>query len=149
MFAVVCVVGVAAQTSSARTLPLADVPGSWVADVSTSGGFTGRGKGGLTVDSAGMMLCTAPMLCAGIARPGSLAPVADALAHLRTPAWGDPRRTGLCRDCYTTTLTLRSRQPDGGEARSVFVWTDTDFAGIPPDVRTAYASVMALVEQRR
>lgn len=137
-----------AQQSRTISLPLLDTPGSWVVEVSTSGGFSGRGKGSFAVRTNGTMTCIAPLTCTADAVPSAVALLSDAVAHLQTTTWGQPNDSGICRDCFLTTFVVRVRRPDGGESRAVFSWTDVTFKNVPDDVRTAYERAAMMVDQR-
>jgi hypothetical protein len=137
-----------AQTS-APSLELPDSAGAWVVEISITGGFTGRGMGGLAVASTGRTVCAAPSACAELTPPDTLTRVGRVIAALRTAPWGEAPSRRTCFDCFLTTMTIRTRAGDGRPLVSVFSWTDADTGNVPADVRDAYRSVMSLGERGR
>jgi len=85
---------------------------SWSLRVHTTGGFTGRGVGSLTISSDGQMACdSAP--CAAAAASGALGTFGSAVASAVADAtWGTQPWSTLCSDCIRTTLILKRRDGD-------------------------------------
>ena len=125
-------------------LALGDAPGSWVVLVSTTGGFTGRGAGAVTVRSDGAAACDVPLQCAATAPADSIRQLASAILLARGLTWERPSSRSICNDCIVTTLTLYVRQADGTESRAVFTWDDVDAPQLPARVREIYDAAMRL-----
>jgi hypothetical protein len=141
-------VGAAAQAPG-PLLELPQAPRGWVAEVSITGGFTGRGRGSLAVASTGRTACVAPLGCTTSSPADAVSAVGRILTALRTSSFGDERTRQTCFDCYLTTLTIRSRTADGGTAVSVFSWTDANIAAVPEDVKAVYRAILELADQHR
>jgi hypothetical protein len=92
-------------------------------------------------------VCASPLGCASTTPSEGLSRLARAIAAVRTSSWRDPRANS-CFDCYNTTFTVRTRAADGTVSVSVFSWNDGNVGNVPPDVKSAFASVMSLADPR-
>ena len=138
----------AQQASIERVLLVPATPGGWVVEVTTTGGFTGRGLGNFAVAGDGTMACTLPFRCAGIAQDGARR-VARAVAGVTTTAWTQPSSGSICSDCVTTTMTIRRRAGDGSEQSTTYSWTVASTKDVPADVQNVFDAALAVIEQRR
>ena len=129
-------------------MALAQAAGSWVVEITTSGGFSGRGRGSLTVASDGTTRCAGPATCASRLAGDAINMMTGRLAALRTAGWEVTPADDTCRDCYQTTMTVRRRPRDGGEAISVFKWTDITFTKAPDDVKRVYETMVQVAQTR-
>jgi hypothetical protein len=136
-----------AQESAAPALALGDTPGSWVADVATTGGYTGRGNGSISVRSDGAAACVAPLRCDTRAPADTIARLASAIERANGTAWERPASRSTCNDCIVTTLTIRTRQADGAATRTVYSWDNVDGPQLPAPVRAVYDTVMTAVRR--
>jgi hypothetical protein len=137
-----------AQQPFSERLLLADAPGAWVVEVTTTGGFAGGGSGNFAIRADGATFCSAPLRCVE-ASAAQLTKVADTIGRLTTTAWVRPTRAGGCFDCITTTLTLRNRESDGGERTTTFSWNVVDMKDLPADVRSVYDAAMSMARRGR
>ena len=124
-------------------LALGNGRGAWVVEVTTSGGFTGRGRGNFAVRVDGVTACTPPMQCATLA-PHQLSPVANAVGQLITERWTPEPSRSVCNDCVLTTMTLRKRDANGVDVMRTFSWTEVTWEQVPRDVGGIYQAVMEL-----
>jgi hypothetical protein len=136
-----------AQQPSAPALALGDAPGSWVADVTTTGGYTGRGAGSVHVRADGATACGAPLACGAAVSGDAFQRIAAALQAARGIAWERPATRTVCNDCIVTTLTVHTRQADGSEAVTTYVWDNSDAAQVPREVRAMYDSIMGIARR--
>ena len=85
---------------------------AWSLRVHTSGGFTGRGVGSVTISSDGQMGCgSAP--CATPSVTALLEPFGKAIAGAVVGAlWGPQPLSTLCSDCIRTTIVIKRREGD-------------------------------------
>ena len=83
---------------------------AWSLIVHTTGGFTGRGVGTVTISSDGRMVCPAP--CASLAG-AQMKLISSRVASIQEAAWVPRVPTGFCRDCVFTTVVLKRREGDG------------------------------------
>ena len=128
-------------------LALADAPGSWVVDVTTTGGYTGRGAGAVSVRSDGAAACDAPLQCARAAPGDALASLTSSLEAIRGVTWDRPASRTTCNDCIVTTMTVHIRQTDGTESRVAYTWDNVEAPLVPPPVLTLYDTVMRLAHR--
>lgn len=85
---------------------------AWSLRVHTSGGFTGRGVGSVTISSDGQMGC-GPAPCASPEITNRLEPFGTAVASaVVRAAWGPQPLSTLCSDCIRTTIVLKRREGD-------------------------------------
>jgi hypothetical protein len=137
----------AARQATLPTLALADDEGAWVVAVVTSGGFTGRGTGSLTVSSAGESSCVAVAACpARLVEDARRSLTRRVLALTLRPISPPPEprpRQGVCNDCVTTTLTVRRRDADG-ERGVTYSWDVTTSSRIPGEVLRLHDELLAL-----
>lgn len=85
---------------------------SWSLSIHTTGGFTGRGVGSVTISSDGQMGCgPAPCATPGVAT--RLEPFGNAIASaVVRAAWGPQPLSTLCSDCIRTTIVIKRREGD-------------------------------------
>jgi hypothetical protein len=146
--AILCALTVAVGNAAPRTQPAREVPtiftgairplqppesaGAWQLQVITRGGFTGRGTGDFSINSAGSMTIFAPET--------TVAVQADVLGRLRefvstsTPSqWNVNRGASICSDCVSTLIVLTVRTPSGGVQTYTALWDPTMRARVSPD----------------
>ena len=107
-------------------------PNAWSLQVHTSGGFTGRGAGSVTISSDGRMQC-GPAPCATPLASGLLDPFGKAVASAVLGAgWGGQPPSTLCSDCIRTTIVLKRRE---GAVVSVYRASWDDSQSVTPELR--------------
>ena len=136
-----------AQPPAPPALALGSTPGSWVAEVTTTGGYTGRGAGSVHVRADGSALCGAPLQCGARVSADALHRIAAALETARGITWERPTARSVCNDCIVTTLTLRTRQANGTEAVTTYVWDNSDAEQVPAGVRAIYDTLTAVARR--
>ena len=105
---------------------------AWSLRVHTSGGFTGRGVGSVTISSDGQMGCgSAP--CATPSVTALLEPFGKAIAAAVDAAvWGPQPLSTLCSDCIRTTIVLKRRE---GDVVRLYRTTWDDSQSVTPELR--------------
>lgn len=144
VFVLSAAIALHAQQPTVPALALGNAPGSWVADVATTGGFTGRGAGSISVRSDGAAACAMPLRCDATIATGRIATLTDTLDAARRSVWQRPPSRSVCNDCIVTTLTIRTRLTDGSESRTVFTWDNAEAPQLPAAVHTFYDDVIAV-----
>jgi hypothetical protein len=118
---------------------------AWVVQVVIGGGFTGAGKGSVTVSSDGSVTCspnvTPPAACDGGLTPELLKSLAESVREAKPEKWRDFGQGG-CFDCYATTLALRRRGKGGAVQVFYAYWDDVNAGALPADVRRIYENAM-------
>ena len=104
---------------------------AWSLRVHTTGGFTGRGIGSVTISSDGQLGC-GPAPCATRVPTASLRPVITALTSIVDAAWIRRTPSGICSDCIQTTIALKRRE---GDIVRTFVATWDDSQTPAPELR--------------
>jgi hypothetical protein len=110
-------------------------PRAWSADVLTSGGYSGAGKGSISVDSDGHASCGSRL---SAARQQELQ---AAIANAEPEAWKngyslavESRRT----DQFRYVMSLQLTKSDGKIIKRSVSWQDDGFALLPEDLRRLY-----------
>ena len=122
--------------SHLQTLPEVPEPppgaNAWSLRVHTTGGFTGRGVGSVTISSDGRMAC-GPAPCATPVVAALLDPFGKAIETAVVEAfWRHQPMATLCSDCVRTTLALKRR--DGDVVRVYHAsWDDSQL--VTPELR--------------
>jgi hypothetical protein len=131
------------------TMALPTEAGAWVIRVETSGGFTGRGTGHVTMSSAGNVACVAirecPQRLTGD-RQRSLSQLVHALPSPGVGSDSVSRSNSTCSDCVTITMTVHQRTRDG-ERTLQYSWDVSTAQTIPADVLRLHAAVVSLASQ--
>ena len=118
------------------SLSVPDGDGAWTIRITTSGGFTGRGRGNVTLTSQGNLTCLQTLRpCDNKLVDDKLRPIAQLVSSFDPSKWtsATPAGQSLCNDCYTTTVTFARR--DGGKLKiTTLSWDDATQSKVPPDV---------------
>jgi hypothetical protein len=118
---------------------------SWVVQVVTRGGFTGRGRGDVTLKSDGVVSCSPTVFdpCAGALTPASLETLSKLISAANPKQWKD-KPGGLCRDCYVILFALQRRDAKGRAKSYLVYFDDTTLAQMPEEVRQMYKHAFEL-----
>jgi hypothetical protein len=135
----------ALQTNYQQTarMALPEGNGSWSVTIETSGGSTGKGEGDLAVSSQGKIACSSGLRCASDFVPLDMQPLLDAMQNVSLPA-RSPSLVSSCRDCITTTITIRRRDSMGVVQIYSGSWDETTRDKFPQEVVRIYDAVVAL-----
>jgi hypothetical protein len=127
--------------------PIALPPGdhAWAVRILSSGGFSGKGRGDLTLASDGILYWNGPD--GGCSRKLSdetlNALTKVVLAADLTVSSREQSPVGFCADCYTTSMIVQQR----GVAEVIRAlrvsWDDTNRTKVPADILAVYDSLMA------
>jgi len=116
---------------------------SWVVQVVTRGGLTGRGRGDVTLKSDGLVSCSPTVFdpCADTLAPASLESLSK-LVHAANPKEWRDRPGAVCRDCYVVLFALQRRDAKGRAKSYTVYFDDTTLAQMPEEVRRLYAHAL-------
>jgi hypothetical protein len=127
---------------SVQSIPLPEGDGSWVLQVISRGGFTGRGAGDVVVISdgrvSGLSGATAPT------RPEAFVSLRERIERMPPSVWTLGSRLGRCNDCVSTLVVLTVRERGGIVHSYSSFWDSTTLAGIPDDVRQIHRYALNL-----
>lgn len=142
----------------AASLALAGQPGSdtpaWRAELRSSGGFTGRGIGGVAVQADGTIALIRFGIVGGqrdwettcaVRLPEKIQPVADALATSQTETWRDrylpPGSPDGCCDQLQWDLEVTRTTPGEAPVRTQTAWIG-EGKGLPEDLSRLRAALL-------
>jgi hypothetical protein len=134
--------------NTAGRLALPGGNGSWVIRISTSGGFSGAGKGNIAVSSNGDIVCTMQKpACPERFDKQPIQNLVDKLTGAKltsTVAGSAPVIRGLCNDCLNSRLEIVWRDAVGIEHSHSSSWDELTAATAPPEVIDIYNAIIAL-----
>jgi len=126
--------------------PIALPPGdnAWAVQIVSRGGFTGSGRGDLTVTSEGILTWSgAGGSCYGRLTDEAMQSIAKIVLPTNGTAYLESKLSGLCGDCYVTTMILQRRGNGGAVRASVVSWDDASQARVSGEMMTIFEAVMA------
>jgi hypothetical protein len=111
--------------------------GAWTMHISSTGGFTGRGLGSVTVTSLGVRTCDLPATtCSTPLSDEKFGPLKQFATSFDATKWVNLSPFGLinvCSDCFITTVTF-TRRESGQVKPYTFSWTVANQSSVPPDL---------------
>lgn len=128
------------DTVTLQGLQVPDVPeppepppgaNAWSLRVHTSGGFTGRGAGSVTISSDGRMTC-GPAPCATPDVTTLLDPFGKAIVSAVAGPWKGPGPSTICSDCIRTTIVMKRRD---GDVVRIYRASWDDSQAVAPELR--------------
>ena len=148
------VVGIAAAEAPAPTAAtpaaraeqalLPSAAGAWLLVLDSWGGFTGQGKGGVTIASDGKVVAhrlggRVNKNCRTRLTEVELQALTRAVSAAEPSTWKaryEPAKERACCDRFTWSLRLHHREADGAERVTHTGWHDAS-EGLPQDLRAA------------
>jgi|GEM_PF-2958290 len=121
----------------------------WTVQILSSGGFTGRGRGDLLASSDGTLNWSSGDVSCNIRLTGEAVQMLSKLVRAAEVPATKGSLTGMCGDCYVTTMIIHRRDSRGLDSVSTIRWEDASYAGVPADMVAIYDAVMALRECKR
>lgn len=127
----------------------------WRVELRSSGGITGRGVGGVTVNADGTVAVIRQIVARGqeptctVRVPERVARVGDALAATRPDAWRErypASGTPACCDGFQWDLDVTRTTAGAAAIRQHTSWTSDGDAKVPADVERLRAAVVELWE---
>lgn len=118
-------------------LALPEGGNAWSITVRTSGGFTGGGRGNVSMTSTAQIACeSAVKKCPEALAPADRSFLEALVPSVRSARWPDADDSFLsrftCSDCIVTTISLAYR--DGGRPQVIHAsWDDVTRSRVPPE----------------
>lgn len=127
--------------------PQALPPGDnvWTVQILSSGGFTGSGRGDLTLTSEGILTWSgADGSCGRKLTDETMQALAKIVLAANAPATGsESLLSGMCFDCYVTTMILQRRGIGGVVSAATVSWDDPSQAQVAADLMSIYKAAIA------
>jgi hypothetical protein len=127
--------------------PQALPPGDnvWMVKIFSRGGFTGSGRGDLTLTSEGIVTWSAADgSCGRKLTDEALQALAKMVLAAHAPATGsESSLSGMCFDCYVTTMILLRRGTEGVVSATTVSWDDASQAQVAADLVSIYKAAIA------
>src|SRR5882724_9422512 len=127
--------------------PQALPPGDnvWTVQILSSGGFTGSGRGDLTLTSEGILTWSgADGSCGKKLTDEAMRALAKIVLAANAPASGSEKSlSGMCFDCYVTTMILQRRGTGGTVSAATVSWDDASQAQVAADLVSIYKAAIA------
>jgi len=121
-----------AQNPPLPSLNLPEGEGSWVMRITTSGGFTGQGRGDATLTSLGERNCSQSSVnCSSQLTGEKLQSLKDTALRLEPGKWMTV--VSYCNDCFITTVVFLRRE-NGSEKSYSVTWSDANKTGVPTEL---------------
>ena len=126
------------------TLPPGD--NVWSVQIVSRGGFTGSGKGDLTMISDGMLYWSGTDgSCSSKLSQEVVQALEKVVLDANPSSFSNVRSaTGVCADCYQTAMVVQHRTSSGTIRVSSASWEDVSQDKVPAEVMKIYESLMAL-----
>lgn len=122
---------------------------AWIVQIVVSGGFSGRGKGDVSVSSDGSAACSLPDApCKSDLTPELLKWLGESVREAKPEKWGD-FSGHTCSDCYGTLLILRRRGKGGAEQVYTASWDGISAKDVPADVKRIYENASKVAAVRK
>jgi hypothetical protein len=117
---------------------------SWLVQVVSTGGLTGKGAGNFTISSEGRVLCSLPeMHCPDRFAVSQFSPLIEVIQSGRIHPFR-PTPPSFCNDCFTWTIIIRSRDSKGTLQTYTALWDDLSRPQVPPEIIRIFDAVVAL-----
>jgi len=134
------------QTGRISVTPVPLPPGdrAWAVQIVTAGGFTGKGKGNLTLTSDGTLLRDGPNGACSMKLPDETMKALTETVFAANAANNatESMDQRVCADCIVTAMVVTRRKADGDETLAAS-WDDPNQAKIAADMLNIYQAVMA------
>ena len=127
--------------------PQALPPGDnvWMVQIVSGGGFTGSGRGDLTLTSEGILTWSgADGSCGKKLTDEAMQTLTKIVLAANAPASGSEKSlSGMCFDCYVTTMILQRRGTGGTVSAATVSWDDASQAQVAADLVSIYKAAIA------
>jgi hypothetical protein len=133
-------------TISVQPVPLPAGDRSWAVQIVTSGGFTGKGSGNITLTSDGTLQRFGPSGSCSTKLPDETmkAVTETVFAANYTYSTDALQERHTCADCIVTAMVVTRRKTVGDETTTLAAsWDDATQAKVAADMLNIYQAVMA------
>jgi len=128
---------------SVTPVPLPSGDRAWAVQIVTSGGFSGKGRGNLTLTSDGILLRDWPDgSCRMKLSDETMKPLTEAVFAANAPNKSEQLMNNVCADCIVTAMLVTRRKSEGDETLAVS-WDDPNQSKVAADMFNIYQAVMA------
>ncbi|HTF36781.1 MAG TPA: hypothetical protein VK651_00610 [Blastocatellia bacterium] len=131
--------------STVTVEPIALPPGenAWAVQIVSRGGFTGSGRGDLTITSDGKLIWNGPDgSCSRKLPDETMNALTNLVLAVDAPPSSTERSPNMCADCYVTGIILQHRTGSGVRAFSA-IWDDPSQAKVSGNMIAVYEALMA------
>ncbi len=141
-------VKISGQGADRAPVDAPDVPGGWLIQIATTGGFASAGASTMTITSTGAVTCMGPLpQCRSTVESREL----TALSQLILRPWPSfgalpPSR---CLDCSRTAMIVKVRNEDGLQHQHALLWDLSTQLLVPQEICQLFDEALALARQER
>ena len=135
--------------TAVRDIAPAAQPGSWVIQIVSRGGITGRGTGDVVVRSEGTLALSEPAAAKPSAGAQPIGPDLMRPLHERVQAalpsqWTGSHLSSTCSDCDVTLMVIARRDANGAVRTHTAFWDAITKRGVPAEVLRIYEAALTL-----
>ena len=128
---------------SVTPVPLPSGDRAWAVQIVTTGGFTGKGRGNLTLTSDGTLLRDGPDGSCSMKLPDeTMKALSETVFAANTTNNSEELIKHVCSDCIVTAMVVTRRKSEGDETLTAS-WDDPNQARVATDMLNIYQAVMA------
>ena len=146
---VAILVGCTLTAGSQGNPPTADLPdgaAAWVLQITTHGGFEGRGSGDILMKSTGELRCSRKeMSCPEKLTSKTVTELSRIIATIKRPYWTNAVLDNFCQDCLETTMQLTVRDHNGSIQTFDAHWNITTQNHLPPALLRLFSAASGAV----
>ncbi|MBO0857563.1 MAG: hypothetical protein J2P21_03740 [Chloracidobacterium sp.] len=126
-----------------QKIELSTEANSWAVQIISRGGFSGTGRGDLTITSQGNLVWNgAGDQCNAKLGNDALQMLAQTVFSASASGWG-ASRAHFCADCYVFAMVLQRREGDGIERTYIANWDEITAGRISGELKAVYDTFMA------
>jgi hypothetical protein len=129
---------------SVNPIPLPEGDRAWAVQIVTTGGFTGKGRGNVTLTSDGTIQRFGPDGSCSIKLPDDTMKALTETVFAANSTYNTDGSVDrqICADCIVTALVV-TRRKSGGDETLASSWDDATQAKVAADLLNIYQAVMA------
>jgi hypothetical protein len=141
-------VKISGQAADRAPVDAPDVPGGWLIQIATTGGFASAGASTMTITSTGAVTCVGPLpQCRGTIESRELTALSQLILQ-PWPSFGALPRS-RCFDCSRTGMIVKVRDQDGLQHQHAILWDLSTQLVLPQEICQLFDEAIALARQER